>query len=176
MLLVFLTPRQALSSQPCQQMVWLYWLQDRDNMPNWYTILQHCTHTMKPRDPLLLADGTLRCGMYPAGKVVISQHPSIFRLKWPWFAFSSIFSWLYIVFWESATHFDVWGTTFSNLIASWLGPKFNVKVNLSSDKNWSKHIYVHCRLDFKRREGIKVMPQCSTLCVKHKHCIYQSGS
>ena len=48
-------------------------------------------------------------------------------------------------------------------------------VNLSPDKNWSKHIYIHCRLDFKRREGIKVMPQCSTLCAKHKHCIYQSG-
>ena len=30
---------------------------------------------MKPSDPLLLADGTLRCGMYPAGKVVaISWH------------------------------------------------------------------------------------------------------
>ena len=106
----------------------------------------------------------------------LARSPSLFRLKCPSFAFSSIFSWLYIVFWESATHFDVWGTTFSNLIASWLGPKFNVKVNLSPDKNWSKHIYVHCRLDFKRREGIKVMPQCSTLCVKHKHCIYQSGS
>ena len=37
MLLVFLTPSQALSS-----------------------------------DPLLLADGNLRCGMYPAGKVAIS--------------------------------------------------------------------------------------------------------
>ena len=29
---------------------------------------------MKPSDPLLLADGTWRCGMYPAGKVAISQH------------------------------------------------------------------------------------------------------
>ena len=38
MLLVSLTPRQALSSHPRQQMVWLYWLQDRDSMPNWYTI------------------------------------------------------------------------------------------------------------------------------------------
>ena len=35
---VFLTPRQALSSHPHQQMVWLYWLQDRDSIPNWYTI------------------------------------------------------------------------------------------------------------------------------------------
>ena len=34
LLLVFLTPRQALSSHLCQQMVWLYWLQDRDSMPN----------------------------------------------------------------------------------------------------------------------------------------------
>ena len=33
MLLVFLAPRQALSSHPRQQMVWLYWLQDRDSMP-----------------------------------------------------------------------------------------------------------------------------------------------
>jgi hypothetical protein len=29
---------------------------------------------MKPSDPLMLADGTLRCGMYPAGKAAISQH------------------------------------------------------------------------------------------------------
>jgi hypothetical protein len=33
---------------------------------------------MKPSDPLLLlADGNLRCGMYPAGKVAISQHLAI---------------------------------------------------------------------------------------------------
>ena len=38
MLLVFLTPKQALSSHPPLQMVWLYWLQDRDSMTNWYTI------------------------------------------------------------------------------------------------------------------------------------------
>jgi hypothetical protein len=38
MLQVLLTPRQALSFHPRQQMVWLYWLQDRDSMPNWYTI------------------------------------------------------------------------------------------------------------------------------------------
>ena len=29
---------------------------------------------MKSSDSLLLADGTLHCGMYPAGKVAISQH------------------------------------------------------------------------------------------------------
>ena len=29
---------------------------------------------MKPSDPLLLTDGTLRNGMYPAGKVAISQN------------------------------------------------------------------------------------------------------
>ena len=29
---------------------------------------------MKSSDPLLLADGNLHCGMYPAGKVAISQH------------------------------------------------------------------------------------------------------
>ena len=33
---VFLTPRQALSYHLRQQIVWLYWLQDRDSMPNWY--------------------------------------------------------------------------------------------------------------------------------------------
>ena len=38
MLQVFLTPRQALSSHPLKQMVWLYWLQDRDSVPNWYNI------------------------------------------------------------------------------------------------------------------------------------------
>ena len=29
---------------------------------------------MKSSDPLLLADGNLHCGMYPAGKVAISWH------------------------------------------------------------------------------------------------------
>ena len=38
------------------------------------TTLQHCIHTMKSSDPLLLADVTLRFGMYPAGKVAISRH------------------------------------------------------------------------------------------------------
>ena len=32
---------------------------------------------MKPSDPILLADVTLCCGMYPAGKVDISQHLAI---------------------------------------------------------------------------------------------------
>ena len=40
-------------------------------MPNWYTI-NHPTR--KPSDPLLLANGTLCCRMYPAGKVAISRH------------------------------------------------------------------------------------------------------
>ena len=35
------------------------------------------SHTMKPSDPLLLVDVTLHCGMYPAGKVDISQHLAI---------------------------------------------------------------------------------------------------
>ena len=34
---------------------------------------------MKPSDPLLLADVTLRCWMYPADKVDISQHLAIPR-------------------------------------------------------------------------------------------------
>ena len=29
---------------------------------------------MKSSDPLLLTDGNLHCGMYPAGKVAIYQH------------------------------------------------------------------------------------------------------
>ena len=37
------------------------------------------SHTMKPSDPLLLADVALRCGIYPAGKVDISQHLAIPR-------------------------------------------------------------------------------------------------
>ena len=47
------------------------------------TILVHyqpsynTSHTMKPSDPLLLANVTLHCGMYPAGKVDISQHLAI---------------------------------------------------------------------------------------------------
>ena len=46
-------------------------------MPNRYTINHPTTlhtHKMKPSDPLLLADVTLCCRMYPAGKVDISQH------------------------------------------------------------------------------------------------------
>ena len=77
MLLVLLTPRLVLPSHLRQQMVWLYWLHDRDSMPNLYTINHPTTlhtHTMKPSDPLLLADDTLRCAMYLAGKVAISQH------------------------------------------------------------------------------------------------------
>ena len=34
---------------------------------------------MKPSAPLLLVDVALRCGMYPAGKVDISQHLAIPR-------------------------------------------------------------------------------------------------
>ena len=37
---------------------------------------------MKSSDPLLLADGTLRCRMYSAGKVAISQH--LVNPKFPW--------------------------------------------------------------------------------------------
>ena len=44
---------------------------------------------MKPSDPLLLADGTLRCRMNPEGKVAISRHlviprfPRVQNLKKP---------------------------------------------------------------------------------------------
>ena len=53
--------------------------QDRDNchLGILSTILQHFTDTMKSSDPLLLANVTLRWGMYPAGKVDISQHLTI---------------------------------------------------------------------------------------------------
>ena len=72
---VFLIPRQALSSHWHQ---WMVWLQDRIEIVcqigTLSTILQHCTHTQWNRDPLLLTDGTLRCWIYPTGKVVISCH------------------------------------------------------------------------------------------------------
>ena len=51
-------------------------------MSNWYTInhpITLHTHTMKPSDPLLLTYCNLRFGMYPAGKVAISQHLAIPR-------------------------------------------------------------------------------------------------
>ena len=38
------------------------------SMPNRYTIIT------APSDPLLLANVTLRCGMYPTGIVAISRH------------------------------------------------------------------------------------------------------
>ena len=47
--------------------------EDRD-LGTLSTILQHFIYTMKSSDPLLLAAVTLRCGMYPAGKVDISRH------------------------------------------------------------------------------------------------------
>ena len=37
------------------------------------------SHTMKPSNPLMLSDATLRCGMYPADKVDISRHLPIPR-------------------------------------------------------------------------------------------------
>ena len=47
---------------------------DRDRLPSWrYQPSQYTSHTMKSSDPLLLADGTLRCGM-SLGKVAISRH------------------------------------------------------------------------------------------------------
>ena len=53
--------------------------QDRDShhLGTLSTGLQRFIHTMKPCDPLLLFDVTLRCGMYPSGKVDISQHLAI---------------------------------------------------------------------------------------------------
>ena len=42
-----------------------------------YQPFYNTSHTMKPSDPLQLADVTLCCGMYPADKVDISQHLAI---------------------------------------------------------------------------------------------------
>ena len=42
-----------------------------------YQPYYNTSHTMKPSEPLLLADVALRCGMYPAGKVDISRHLAI---------------------------------------------------------------------------------------------------
>ena len=64
MLLVFLTPKEGVIISPASP----------DDVTVLATILQNCPHTMKPSDPLLLADGALCCGMYPAGKVAISRH------------------------------------------------------------------------------------------------------
>ena len=44
-----------------------------------YQSSYNISHTMKPSDLLLLAVVALRCGMYPAGKVDISQHVAIPR-------------------------------------------------------------------------------------------------
>ena len=55
-------------------MVWLYWLQDRDCMPNWYTI-NHPTKLPTQNDTQWpTAARTLHCRIYPAGKVAISPH------------------------------------------------------------------------------------------------------
>ena len=42
---------------------------------------------MKSSDSLLLADGTLHCGMYPEGKVAISQH--LVTPRFPWWTIQS---------------------------------------------------------------------------------------
>ena len=42
-------------------------------VPTLSTILQHCAHSIKSGDPLILADGILRYGMYSTGKVAISR-------------------------------------------------------------------------------------------------------
>ena len=39
-----------------------------------YQLSYNTSRTMKSSDPLLLADGNMHCGMYPAGKVAISRH------------------------------------------------------------------------------------------------------
>ena len=80
MLHVFLTPRQALSSHLRQQMIWLYWLQDRDSMLNLYTI-NHPSLTMKSCDPLLLADGTL--AQLPCLETTMVCIPSMLKRFWP---------------------------------------------------------------------------------------------
>ena len=110
MLQLFLTPRQSLKSHLRQQMVWLYWLQDRDST---YAKLVHyrqhaklvhyqpsynTARTQWNSDPLMLADGTLRCGMYPAGKVAISGHLATPHVSpvWPycWQAQCLPFAWI----------------------------------------------------------------------------------
>ena len=56
----------------------LAWLVVRDSLHlGNYQPSYNTSHTMKSSDPLLLADVTLRCGMYPAGKVDISRHLAI---------------------------------------------------------------------------------------------------
>ena len=57
MLLMFLTPKQALSSHPRL----VHYQSSYNTAQAWW-------------NPLLLADGTLLCRMYPTGKVAISQH------------------------------------------------------------------------------------------------------
>ena len=56
-----------------------YWIEIVSLIGTLSTILQHFTHTMKPSDPQLLANGNLRCGKYPTSKVAISQHLAIPR-------------------------------------------------------------------------------------------------
>ena len=67
--MVFLTPRHALSSHPHQRMVWLYWLQDTDSMPNCYTI-NHPTTLHTHNETHCCSPMTL----FAAGKVAISRH------------------------------------------------------------------------------------------------------
>ena len=45
----------------------------------YYQLSYNTSHTMKPSEPLLLADVALLCGVYPASKVDISQHLAIPR-------------------------------------------------------------------------------------------------
>ena len=81
LLLVFLTPRKALSSHSRQQMVWLYWLQDRDSMLNWFAI-NHPTTLHTQWNPVTHCCSPMSLC---AGKVDISQHLALrFPPEWPY--------------------------------------------------------------------------------------------
>ena len=73
------------------------------------TILQHCTHTMKLIDLLLLADNTLHCGMYPENwrswkrRFFWSGHFEFFK--------SAILKFFLLHFCEKSSPF-IWGNIF----------------------------------------------------------------
>ena len=69
---------------------------------------------MKSSDPLLLANGNLRCGMYPAGKVAISWHlSSHLQVSWVLLSYRSTFKFgvLFTHWHDEKTTTFIWGHT-----------------------------------------------------------------
>ena len=87
---------------------------------------------MKSSDPLLLADGNLRCGMYPAGKVAISRH--LITPGFPGVSASSVRTLAFIEMNHSRPP-DLKLSPYVSLPFAWItGPRKRTQLALTSNK------------------------------------------